>query len=142
MESWRMSGGAKNGSGRSRLTAKATDKKLVLACKRNRFQSVPELTIGGLHQKCSDEMCVPLTDAWQRRKYVLSVQQSECRCQTTTKKLEAVFQEHSNCSEGQWRAVMWSDESRFTLDFHDGCSNIHRLPGQRFARYCLREHDR
>ena len=36
---------------------------------------------------------------------------------------------------------MWSYESPFTLDFHDDCINVHRLPGQRFATCRLREHD-
>lgn len=37
---------------------------------------------------------------------------------------------------------MWSDESRFTLDFNDGRIRVHRLPGERFAECCVKEHDR
>lgn len=33
-------------------------------------------------------------------------------------------------------------ESRFTLDFHDRHIHVYRLPGPKFAPYCLREHDR
>jgi len=37
---------------------------------------------------------------------------------------------------------MWTDESRFALDFHDGRVRVHRMSGQRFAPCCLLEHDR
>ena len=37
---------------------------------------------------------------------------------------------------------MWTDESRFTLDFHDGRVRVHRMPGERFASCCVLEHDR
>ena len=37
---------------------------------------------------------------------------------------------------------MWTDESRFTLDFHDGRVRDHRMPGERFASCCVLEHDR
>lgn len=37
---------------------------------------------------------------------------------------------------------MWTDESRFSLDFHDGRIRVHRLPGERFSACCIKEHDR
>ena len=42
----------------------------------------------------------------------------------------------------EWSIVMWSDESMFTFDFHDGRIHVHRLRGERLAPCCLQEHDR
>ena len=41
-----------------------------------------------------------------------------------------------------WKKVLWSDESRFTLDFHDGRVRVHRMRGERYASCCISEHDR
>lgn len=135
--------GQRSGSGRPRLTTQATDRKLVVACKRNRFQSVPKLVVAW---KSAAVLQCSIRTAYRRlaeagiRSYrpairiPLSVDHKKRRKQWC--------QEHSTWSQEQWRAVMWSDESRFTLDFHDGRIHVHRLPGHRFAPCCLREHDR
>ena len=51
-------------------------------------------------------------------------------------------QSHSSWTKEQWDRVLWTDESRFTLDFHDGRIRVHRLQGERLAPCCIREHDR
>ena len=51
-------------------------------------------------------------------------------------------EQRSNWSSDEWRRVMWTDESRFTLDFHDGRVRVHRMPGERYAACCISEHDR
>lgn len=38
--------------------------------------------------------------------------------------------------------MMWTDESRFTLDFHDGRIRVHRMVGERYSPCCISEHDR
>ena len=37
---------------------------------------------------------------------------------------------------------MFSDESRFCLDFNDGRVRVRRLPSERFLDICIKEHDR
>ena len=44
---------------------------------------------------------------------------------------------------GQWRKkVILTDESSFTVDFHDGRIRVLRPPGERFAACCVQDHDR
>ena len=49
---------------------------------------------------------------------------------------------HRSWNDHHWQKVLWTDESRFTLDFNDGRVRVHRLPGERFAPCCIKEHDR
>ncbi len=41
-----------------------------------------------------------------------------------------------------WRSVLWTDESRFTIEFADGRVRVRRLPNERFAPCCTMERDR
>jgi hypothetical protein len=42
----------------------------------------------------------------------------------------------------QWHRVLFSDESRFSLDYNDGRMRVWRWQGERFADSCIAEHDR
>lgn len=131
------------GSGRPRKTNQAMDRQLVLSCKRNRFDSIPKLTVTwrfstGAH--CSVRTAYRrLAEAGIRSYRPLIGIPLTPRHKSIRKRW---CQEHSIWTMDQWRAVMWTDESRFTLDFHDGRIRVHRLPGERFAACCVREHDR
>ena len=131
------------GSGRPRKTAAPTDRKLVVSCKRNRFESVPKLTVTwnfGSGANCS------VRTAYRRLAEAgICSYRPVVRIPLTPRHMALRKQwsrDHSNWLLEQWRSVMWSDESRFTLDFHDGRIHVHRLRGERFAACCLREHDR
>lgn len=50
--------------------------------------------------------------------------------------------EHVRWTRQQWRRVLFTDESRFSLDHNDGRSRVWRRPGERFADHCIAEHDR
>lgn len=41
-----------------------------------------------------------------------------------------------------WSSIIFSDESRFTLDFNDGRLTVHRLSGTRFQDNLIAQHDR
>lgn len=41
-----------------------------------------------------------------------------------------------------WKRVLWTDESRFALDFHDGRVRVRRLRSERFHPSCIAQHDR
>jgi len=104
--------GRRVGSGRPRKTTNAANRKLIIACKRNRFVSVPKLTVSwnfGSGVNCSVRTAyrrlaeagirshrpavrIPLTP---RHK---NLRKRWCRDQSR-RRLE------------EWRTVMWSDES-------------------------------
>ena len=142
---WRDGEGCRRrpGSGRPRKTTPATDRKLVIASKRNRFESVPKLTViwnFGSRVSCS------VHTAYRR------LAEAGIRCYRPAVRIPLTprhkrtrnewCRERSLWPQEQWHQVMWSDESRFALDFHDGRIHVHRLKGERFAPCCLREHDR
>ena len=142
---WRDGEGCQRrpGSGRPRKTTPVTDRKLIIACKRNRFDSVPKLTVVwnfGSGVNCS------VHTAYRR------LAEAGIRCYRPAVRIPLTprhkrarkewCRERSEWPQEQWHQVMWSDESRFALDFHDGRIHVHRLKGQRFASCCLREHDR
>lgn len=42
----------------------------------------------------------------------------------------------------EWKSILWTDESRFALDFHDGRIRVRRLKSERYTDCCILEHDR
>ena len=49
---------------------------------------------------------------------------------------------HSNWGVRRIRPVLFTDESRFCLDFHDGRRRVWRQKNERFKNCCVTEHDR
>lgn len=47
-----------------------------------------------------------------------------------------------NMTVSDWSSIIFSDESRFTLDFNDGRLLVRRLPGTRFQNNLIAQHDR
>lgn len=46
---------------------------------------------------------------------------------------------HVRWPRRQWQSVMFSDESRFVLERHDGRIRVYRRPHERYAHNCIRE---
>ena len=72
-----------------------------------------------------------------RRPYVgqvLTVRQRAARLQRA--------QRYFRWGRQQWARVLFSDESRFNLNHHDGRIRVSRIRGERFADNCLVERDR
>ena len=51
-------------------------------------------------------------------------------------------QDHVGWTQADWANVLFTDESRFCLDFNDGRIRVWREPGERFAAVNVVEHDR
>ena len=49
---------------------------------------------------------------------------------------------HQRWNMAQWRTVLFSYESRFSLDFADRCRRVWRRRNERYVRCCTAEHDR
>ena len=49
---------------------------------------------------------------------------------------------HRQWLPGMWNQVLWTDESRFTLDFADGRVKVRRMQNERYADACIMERDR
>ena len=49
---------------------------------------------------------------------------------------------HANLSVRRIRPVLFTDESRYCLDFHDGQKRVSRQKNERFKNCCVAEHDR
>lgn len=133
----------KEGSGRPRKTSQTTDRKLIVAAKRNRFESTKRLAISW---KFASNITCSIRTAYRRlseagMKSCSPAIRIPLSPEHKRKRLEWC-EEHLNWTSEDWNRVMWTDESRFTLDFHDGRIRVHRMPGERYAECCISEHDR
>ena len=49
---------------------------------------------------------------------------------------------HVTWTQNDWAPVLFTDESRFCVDFTDRRARVWRMPNERFAPVCVAEHDR
>jgi hypothetical protein len=49
---------------------------------------------------------------------------------------------HEDWDASHWRRIIFSDESRFTLEMADGRIRVHRRKNERDMQECMREHDK
>ena len=116
-------------SGRPRVTSQRRDQYIRVTHLRNRFQtaSVTARTIPGLrrihpttvrnrlreHHICPRRPCVRTLLWWSRA--------------------------HLRWRLREWEAVLFSDESRFSLDHSDGRIMVYRRVGERYPDACIRQ---
>ena len=50
--------------------------------------------------------------------------------------------DHVTWTQNDWAPVLFTDESRFCVDFTDRHARVWRMPNERFAPVCVAEHDR
>ena len=50
--------------------------------------------------------------------------------------------DHVTWVQNDWAPVLFTDESRFCVDFTDRLARVWRMPNERFAPACVAEHDR
>lgn len=133
----------RSGSGRPRITSPLQDRKLCLMVKRNRFTPVSHLHPGWA------AACGINCSSRTARRIVLTAGLRSCRplariplSPSHRRSRMQWAKEHLEWTENQWENVLWTDESRFTLDFCDGRVRVRRLPGERFCDCAVAQHDR
>ena len=50
--------------------------------------------------------------------------------------------DHVTWTQNDWAPVLFTDESRFCVDFTDRRAKVWRMPNERFAPVCVAEHGR
>lgn len=132
----------KIGSGRPKKSNQRQNQQLVLAVKRNRFQSLSRT----YNQYNNINRLYSLRTAYRR---VLAAgyrsHRPVIRIPLTVRHRQNRLiwcRDHIDAPIGFWKNIMWTDESRFLLDFNDGRIRVRRLSTERFAECCIAEHDR
>lgn len=130
-------------SGRPRCTTTREDRYLGLIARRQRFQSAVRLnadfrqatgrrvstqTIRNRFHASNLRACRPAV------RPILTRQHRIARQHWAT--------DHANWQLRHWTPVLFTDESRFCVDFHDGRRRVWREPGERYFACCIAEHDR
>ena len=133
----------RHGGGRERATSAAQDRFLVIQARRNRFLTASQLQIdlqnasgvnistqtirsrlheGGLRSR---RPCIriPLTRNHRRVRYEWAM-------------------DHVHWTLGDWRPVLFTDESRYCIDFTDRRARVWRRPGERLHADSIAAHDR
>lgn len=136
-------GKRKAGSGRPRLSDGRDDRYLVQYVKRHRFLSSQRY-----RQQWRQACNIRASQSTVNKRLVsakLRAYRPAIRIPLSPahKALRVQWcEERATWTRNQWNNVMWSDESRFCLDFHDGRMRVRRMPSERFVEGCMVEHDR
>lgn len=132
-----------SGSGRPRKSSVSQDASLVLKVKRNRFKSMSVVGREWINEndlKCSLETARRrvVSAGYHARRAVVTIPLTAIHKRNRL----SWAREHLEWNSEQWRSVLWTDESRFTLDFNDGRILVRRKKNERFADCCIKQHDR
>ena len=106
--------------GRMRVTTDAQDQRLTLMARRRRFRN--RLNTANLRAR-RPVVRPPLTPRHRRCRLVFA-------------------RDHTPFGRQRLRNVLWTDESKFNLDFNDGRRRVWRQRNERFLDCCVVEHDR
>lgn len=133
----------RHGSGRPRISDARDDRFLTLLCRRNRFASANSYrqqwrTACNVYSSRETVNRRLLAARLHARRPVVRIPLGPIH---RANRLQFA-RDHVLWTQRQWNDVMFTNESRFCLDFNDGRVRVRRLPGERFFDVCVREHDR
>lgn len=126
----------KKGSGRPSLSSSRQDRNLVLLCKRNRFLPTRKLILGrnfpfSLRTAHRRLLCAGLHARRPLKRTPLTVRHRMNRKDWCKDRIAL--------TADYWHKILWSDESRFSLEFADGRIRVRRMRNERFSECCLME---
>lgn len=125
-------------TGRPRVTTPAVDGYIVNLHLRNRFLPAAD-TARRLNNVSGDTVRRRLTSAG------LTSRRPHLGLNLTRRHRQQRLlwaQAHVRWTRNQWMGVLFSDESRFNLQFADGRIRVWRRQGERFSDACVIQHDR
>lgn len=130
----------RRGSGRQRCTSERDDRFIVSTSLRNRFSNAVEL-----QQQLQSVRRTAVSVSTIRRR--LREKKIAAHRAATGPKLTAQHRrerlqfarDHVNWTLEQWRAVLFSDETRVCLFCNDRRRRVYRRQGERFAQACIEE---
>ena len=124
--------------GRPRVTSQAQDWYIRLLHLRNRFRTA---------QATADNFPGPrrisnMTVLRRLREAGIRARRAVQRPRLSANHIRARLRwarQHLRWTNIQWRSVVFSGESRFMLERHDGRVRVHRRRGERYSPYCIQE---
>ena len=130
------------GSGRSRIKTSRDDRYLRMQILRDRFAST---RVHGLYWWLGTGQRTSLRTVYRRaiqlglrsRRPVIRIPLGPVHRQARLN----WCRDRQNWGIQEWEEIVFSDESRFCLDFSDGRRRVRRLPTERFLEACIAEHD-
>ena len=130
-------------SGRPRATTQRQDRFLVTLARRNRFDDASNLN-RQFHQATGVRI-TPQTLRNRLHAANFRGRRPAVRPILLPRHRQARLlwaRNHVRWQRRHWRPVLFTDESRFCLDFNDGRRRVWRQPGERYADCNIAQHDR
>lgn len=132
-----------HGGGRSRCTTRAQDRYIVVQARRNRFQNATSLQ--NSFQNATNVRVSTQTIRNRLHDAGMNARRPTIRIPLTINHVRERLgwaHDHGQWGPHDWATVLFTDESRFCLDFTDRRARVWRRPHERFAPVCIAEHDR
>ena len=133
----------RHAGGRQWATTQREDSFLILQARRNRFQRAPFLRsqlINATGTRISAQTVrnrLHMVNLHSRRPCVrIPLTRAHCRRRFQW------AQGHVNWTINDWTPVLFTDESRFCVEYTDGRARVWRLPGERYQDACIYRRDR
>ena len=130
-------------SGRPRSTSAVQDRFLRLTALRQRFKSSVNLTAN--HRRATGVAIHPRTARNRLKSAGIKPRRLCLRNKLTPhhKRERLAWCRHRRCwRRNQWDNILWSDESRFNVDFYYQRNRVWRRVGERYVPGTIAEHDR
>ncbi|KFM57304.1 Transposable element Tcb1 transposase, partial [Stegodyphus mimosarum] len=126
-------------TGRPRVTTPNEERYLAVTAKRNRRSTVSDLS---LQLSSATGTTVSRQTVYRRLGQIGLYARRPVRCVPLTRLRLAWSREHALCTPQQWACVMFSDESRFSLQSDSRRTFIWRAPGTRYHQENIIERHR